>query len=93
MSTTKILFSASLPYFLISSYFTFISCSLQAPTSLCNLMTPGLRKDIWCHVSPYFILCLQIPRAEIQQQEKLAVNLVTVDGHLNLLQGFVWVCM
>ena len=30
----------------------------------CCLMTPGLSKDIQCHVRPYSFLCLQLARLE-----------------------------
>ena len=39
------------------------------------------------------ILSLQITRADIKPQVKWAVNLVIVDGHFNLPQGFVCICM
>ena len=38
------------------------------------------------------ILNLQITKSDIKQQVKWAVNLVIIDGHFNLHQGFVWVC-
>ena len=34
--------------------------------NLCCLMTPGLSKDIQCHVWPYSFLCLQITRSDIR---------------------------
>ena len=55
-------------------------------------MIPGLGEDIRCHV--YSFLRLQITRAVIRPQVKLAVNLVIEDGHFNLPQGlcgYVWV--
>ena len=38
-------------------------------------------------------LNLQITRSDIRSHIKLAVSLVIADGHFNLPQGFVWVCM
>ena len=38
-------------------------------------------------------LCWQITRADIRSQVKWAVNFVIADGHLNLPEGFAWVCM
>ena len=60
---------------------------------LCCLMTPGLRKDIRCHVCPYFLKNLQITRLYIKLHIKWAVSLVIAYGHFNLPRGFVWVCM
>ena len=37
-------------------------------------------------------LDLQITRSDIRPQTKQAVSLVIAYGHLNLPQGFVWVC-
>ena len=50
--------------------------------SLYCLMTPGLGKDIQCHVWPYSFLCLRITRVDIRPQEKWAVSLVIADGNL-----------
>ena len=59
---------------------------------MCCLMTPGLSKDIRCHVWPYFFfLNLQITRSDIRPHIKLAVNLMIANGHFNLPLGFVWV--
>ena len=58
------------------------------------LMTRGLRKDIRCHVWPYFFLNLQIARSDIRPHIKWAVSLVMIAyGHFNLSQGLKWVCM
>ena len=58
------------------------------------LMTPGLNKDIQCHVWPYFFISLQITRSDIRQHTKRAVSLVIFAyGNFNLPQGFVWICM
>ena len=40
-----------------------------------------------------YILCLKITRAGIRPHVKWAVKLVISDGHFNLSQGFVWVCV
>ena len=61
--------------------------------SLCCLMTPGLRKDIRCHVSPHVFLNLKSPDQTLGHIIKLAVSLVIAYGHFNHPQGFVWVCM
>ena len=53
-------------------------------------MTPGLSKDIWCHVGPYSSLCLQITKSE--SRAHVTVSLVIADRQLNLPQGFMWVC-
>ena len=53
-------------------------------------MTPGLTKDIWCHVWPYSFLCLQITRSDTRPHAKWAVSLVIADGHLIFLSGFCW---
>ena len=58
------------------------------------LMTPGLRKDVQCHVWPYSFPSLQITTADIRPNIKWTVNQVTADGHFNLfgsLCGYVWV--
>ena len=54
-------------------------------------MTPGLRKDIRCHVWPYYFLCLQIIRLGIRLQVKCTVSLVISVSHFNLSRGFMWV--
>ena len=41
-----------------------------------GLMTPGLSKDIWCHICQYSLLCLQITRSDIRLHMKWAVSLV-----------------
>ena len=38
---------------------------------LCCLMTPGLSKDIQCHVRPCFFLNLQITRSDIKPHIKM----------------------
>ena len=58
-------------------------------TVLCCLMTPGLSKDIRCHVWLHPLLCLQITRLYIRILRKRAVSLVTADGHLIFLRGCV----
>ena len=45
------------------------------------LMTPGLNKDIRCHVSPYSFPDSQITRSDFRRQVKLDVSLMIVDGH------------
>ena len=62
--------------------------------SLCCLLTPGLNKDIRCHVWPYYFLCLQITKSDIGPQAKWALSRPIAEGHFNLPQGFggyVWV--
>ena len=60
---------------------------------LCCLMTPGLSKDIRCHVRMTILfLNLQITRSDIRPHIKWAVSLMIAYGHFNLPQGFVWVC-
>ena len=44
-------------------------------------MTPGLSKNIQCHVGPYTLFRLQITSADIRPQVKWAVKLVTADDH------------
>ena len=59
-------------------------------------MTPGLSKDIECHVRPYSFLRLQITKSDIRPHEKWAVGLVIADGHLIFLRGlcrYAWVNM
>ena len=48
------------------------------------------RKDIQCHVWPYF---LKLANHQIRPHIKWSVNMVIAYGHFNLPQGFVWVCM
>ena len=75
-----------------------ICCKLQTQKSvwfgLCCLMTPGLSKDIRCHVHCMAMIFqnLQITRPDIRPNIKWAVSLLITYGH-NLPQGFVWVCM
>ena len=54
----------------------------------------SLSKDIQCHVWSYSFLRLQITIADIYVRPHIwwAIRLVIADGHLNLLQGLVWVC-
>ena len=52
-------------------------------------MTPGLSKDIWCHVWPYFFLNLQIARSDIRPHMKWVVSLVFAYGHFQFSSG-VW---
>ena len=59
--------------------------------NLCCLMTPGLSKDLQCHVRPYSLLCLQITSADVRPQVKWASNLVIANGLFNLPLGYVWV--
>ena len=53
-------------------------------------MTPGLSKDIRCHVWPYFPSTCKWKRPEIQHIKR-AVSLVIAYDHHNLPQRFVWV--
>ena len=48
-------------------------------------MTPGLSKDIQCHVQLFLFYAMR-HRAQV----KLAAS---PDDHFNLPQGFMWVCM
>ena len=60
---------------------------------LCCLMTPGLSKDIRCHVlRPYFSK-LANHQNRHQATHKWPASLVIAYGHFNFPQGFVWVCM
>ena len=59
---------------------------------LCCLMTPGLSKDIKCHMT-ILLLNLQITRSDVRTHIKWAVSLVNVYGRFYLLLGFVRVCM
>ena len=56
---------------------------------LCCLMTPGLSKDIQCHVWPYFFPNLHITRSDIRPHIKWAVSLVIAygHGHINISWG------
>ena len=60
---------------------------------LCCLMTPGLRKDIWCHVWPYYYLYLQITKSDMRPQVKWAVSLVIAHDDVNLSLEFKLVCL
>ena len=60
---------------------------------LCCFITPGLTKGIQHTVQPYPFLSLLITRAVFKPHVILVVSLVTEEGHVNLPQGFVWVCM
>ena len=60
---------------------------------LCCLMTPGLSKDIQCHVSPYVFLILQITRSDIRLHIPWTVSLVIAYCPFNPPQWFVWVRM
>ena len=51
---------------------------------LCCLMTPGLSKDIRCHVWPYFFN---------RPHMKWAVSLVFAYGYFNIPLGCEWVHM
>ena len=80
------------------------STQLHAPTDetismvwvgLGCLMTPGLSKDILCHVRymcDYTFLNMQIIRSDIRPHIKWAVSLVIAYGHFNFPQG-LWVHM
>ena len=56
-------------------------------------MTPGLSKDILCHVLTILFLNVQITGSDIRPHIKWVVSLVIAYGHFNLPQGFVWACM
>ena len=62
---------------------------------LCCLMTPGLSKDIRCHVWPYFYKQVQISRSDIRPHIKWAVSLVILHMvtsiFLRALCGYIWV--
>ena len=61
---------------------------------LCCLMTPGFRKDIWCHVRPYSFLCSQITRADfrLQRQNGLSTWWQQIDTFILIsVCGYVWV--
>ena len=45
------------------------------------LMTPGLSKDIQCHVRYYSFLRLHITRSDIRQHLDCSVRLVIADGY------------
>ena len=60
------------------------------PLSICCVMTPGLGKDIRCHVWPYSFLCLHITRSDIRLHLKWAVSLVMAHGHWIF---HTWVCV
>ena len=47
--------------------------------------------SVSCMTIPF--LTLQMTRADIRPHIQWAVSLVIADGHFNLPQGFVWVCM
>ena len=55
-------------------------------SGLCCLMTPGLSKDIRCHVGPVSIN-LQITRSDIRSHRKWTVSLVISCVHFNFLKG------
>ena len=80
-----------------------VCISLRCPTGsrtalrflgLCCLMTPGLSKDIRCHVWPCFFYTCKSPD-QTSGHTSWAVSLVIAHGHFILPQGlrFVWVCM
>ena len=56
------------------------------------LMTPGVSKDIQCHVLTYFS---KVSNHQIRHQVTYKVGCQPGDSyiHFNLLQGFVWVCV
>ena len=57
------------------------------------LMTPGLSKDIQCHVGPVSIN-LQITKSDIRSHRKWTVSLVISCVHFNFLKGlcgYTWV--
>ena len=60
-------------------------------------MTPGLGKDIQCHIWPYLQIHtwpnLQITRSYIRSHIKWSVCLVIAYDHFNLPRGLVWVCI
>ena len=58
---------------------------------LCCFMTPGLSKDIQCHVWPYSVLCLQITR--YQATHKVGCQPGDCRWPLVLPRGFMWVSM
>ena len=61
---------------------------------LCCLMTPGLSKDIQCHVWPYFLEARA--NQQIRHQATHKVGCQPGDFaycHFNLPPGFVWVYM
>ena len=62
---------------------------------LCCLMTPGLSKDIQCHVWSYFYKQVQISRSDIRPHIKWAVSLVILHMitsiFLRALCGYIWV--
>ena len=45
------------------------------------------------HPKSFEILWVQITRSHTRPQAKMAVRQVIADGHFDLPQGFVWVCM
>ena len=59
---------------------------------LCCLMTPGLSKDIRCHVWPYF---LSTCKSDIRPHIKWAVSLVNLHMATSIsrqgLCGYIWV--
>ena len=59
-------------------------------SGLCCLMTPGLSKDIRCHVGPVSIN-LQITRSDIRSHRKWTVSLVISCVHFNFLKVCVGV--
>ena len=52
-------------------------------------MTPGLSKDIWCHVRPYDFLCLHFMKSDSRPQVKWAVILVITYGHYTKSSSYV----
>ena len=63
---------------------------------LCCLVTPGLSKDILCHVGPYFLYKqVQISRSDIRPHIKWAVSLVILHMVTSIsfrgLCGYIWV--
>ena len=60
-----------------------------------GLMTPGLSKDIRCHVWPYVSINLQISRSDIRPHIKWAVSLVILHMVTSIflwgLCGYIWV--
>ena len=60
---------------------------------LCCLMTSGFRKDIRCHVWPYFFLNLQTTRLDMRPHIKWAVSLMIAFGHfiyIHIRVGNIW---
>ena len=85
---SRVQWSLLVTTFMLDYMFSFEPCLV----CVLKLHLPSV-KTFWVSCIAIIILHIQITKSDIMSQRKWALSLVITDGHIDLHQGFVWVCM